>query len=64
MNAAAIHPLQNPAYFHSLKILSIGIIISLAIFVFLVVISILKPWGKRKLAQGNGSPRDQSEALA
>ncbi|HBC93297.1 MAG TPA: DUF2269 domain-containing protein [Pelotomaculum sp.] len=51
----SIHPLQNPAYFYSLKILFIGIIISLAIFVFLVVISILKPWGKRKPAQGDGS---------
>lgn len=51
--SSTIHPLHNPAYFYSLKILYIGIIISLTILMFLVVISILKPWGKREKNTGS-----------
>lgn len=39
--------LQNPAYSHSRQMLLIGIAIALIIMFFLIIISYLKPWGKR-----------------
>ncbi|MCK1991188.1 DUF2269 family protein [Peribacillus muralis] len=44
-----VEPLQNPLYLQSRQILFMGIGISLTILTFLVVISYVKPWGKRKL---------------
>ncbi|WP_285766098.1 DUF2269 domain-containing protein [Peribacillus sp. SI8-4] len=43
-----VEPSQNPLYHQSRQILFSGIGISLTILTFLVVISYLKPWGKRK----------------
>ncbi|PJN90142.1 DUF2269 domain-containing protein [Bacillus sp. mrc49] len=43
-----VEPSQNPLYFQSRQILFLGMGISLTILTFLVVISYLKPWGKRK----------------
>lgn len=40
-------PLQNPVYLENRQMLFIGITISIAILAFEVVISYLKPWGKR-----------------
>lgn len=45
---SGIHPLQNPAYLEDRQLLFIGIAICVAILLFLVIISYLKPWGKRK----------------
>lgn len=42
-----LDPLQNPVYLENHQMLFIGIIISIAILTFEVVISYLKPWGKR-----------------
>lgn len=42
-----INPLQNPFYLDNRQMLLIGISISIAILAFEVVISYLKPWGKR-----------------
>ena len=42
------YPLQNPAYLDNRFMLFIGISICLSILLFLVIISYLKPWGKRK----------------
>ncbi|MFD1707234.1 DUF2269 domain-containing protein [Siminovitchia sediminis] len=44
----SIHPLQNPAYLYSRGMLFLGIVISFSMIIFLVVISYLKPWGKRQ----------------
>ncbi|MEH7367520.1 DUF2269 domain-containing protein, partial [Priestia megaterium] len=44
-----LHPLQNPLYFQSRKMLFLGISISFSLLTFLVVISYIKPWGKRKI---------------
>ena len=40
--------LNNPAYLYNRHMLIIGTIISLAILIFLVIISVFKPWGKLK----------------
>jgi len=42
-----LHPLQNPAYLENREMLFIGTAISFSILIFLIVISYLKPWGKR-----------------
>ena len=43
-----IYPLQNPAYFENRQLLFVGLEICIALLFFLVVISYLKPWGKRE----------------
>ncbi|WP_104371491.1 DUF2269 family protein [Desulfocucumis palustris] len=48
--ASGMHPLQNPAYLENRQLLFFGIAICLAILFFLVVISYIKPWGKRENA--------------
>lgn len=45
--ASNIDPLQNPAYLHNRQMLFFGISISFAVLAFLLIISYLKPWGKR-----------------
>ncbi len=45
--AGQINPLDNPAYLHSHTMLLVGTIISLAILISLLLISYIKPWGKR-----------------
>lgn len=45
--SSPLHPLQNPFYLQNREMLFIGIAISFTILVFLLVISYLKPWGKR-----------------
>ncbi|NLJ71988.1 MAG: DUF2269 domain-containing protein [Syntrophomonadaceae bacterium] len=47
------NPMHNPAYFHSRQMLILGISIALGIMFFLVIISYIKPWGKRSTAQAN-----------
>ncbi|QCR30538.1 DUF2269 domain-containing protein [Priestia megaterium] len=44
-----LHPLQNPLYFQSRRMLFWGISISFILLAFLVIISYIKPWGKRKV---------------
>ncbi|MGW9018688.1 DUF2269 domain-containing protein [Priestia megaterium] len=44
-----LHPLQNPLYFQSQQMLFMGIGISFILLAFLVIISYIKPWGKRKV---------------
>lgn len=46
--ADGMNPLQNPAYLENRRLLVMGTLVSLSILTFLVVISYLKPWGKRK----------------
>jgi hypothetical protein len=46
-----VHPLQNPAYLENRQLLFTGIAISFAILIFLLLVSYLKPWGKRKNAE-------------
>jgi len=46
--SSSLHPLQNPLYLENREMLFTGSAISFAILLFLVVISYLKPWGKRK----------------
>jgi hypothetical protein len=43
-----LQPLQNPLYFQSRQMLFIGIGISFILLGSLVIISYIKPWGKRK----------------
>lgn len=47
-----VHPLENPAYLHSRELLFVGMAIALAILVVLTVISVFKPWRKRKPEAG------------
>lgn len=47
-SAAGVHPLENPAYLHSRELLFIGTAIALAILISLTVISVFKPWRKKK----------------
>lgn len=42
------HPLDNPLYLQNRQMLFIGLAISFAILLCIVVISYFKPWGKRK----------------
>lgn len=56
-----IHPLQNPTYLHNRCMLFIGIVISFMMIIFLVVISYLKPWGKRQVSNINQLRRRQSD---
>ncbi len=44
-----LHPFQNPLYFQSRRMLFGGISISFILLAFLVIISYIKPWGKRKV---------------
>ncbi len=46
--SSGLHPLQNPLYLQSRRMLFLGIGISMSLLTFLVIISYLKPWGKRK----------------
>ncbi len=48
--SSVVHLLQNPVYLVNRQLLFIGIAISFAILISLLVISYLKPWGKRKNA--------------
>lgn len=48
--SSLVHPLQNPAYLENRQLLFTGIAISFAILIFLLLISYLKPWRKRKNA--------------
>ncbi|WP_347490621.1 DUF2269 domain-containing protein [Desulfoscipio sp. XC116] len=48
MITSGMYPLQNPAYFQNRQLLFVGIAICIALLLFLVVISYLRPWGKRK----------------
>lgn len=43
-----MNPLQNPVYVENRRLLVMGTLVSLFLLTFLVVISYLKPWGKRK----------------
>lgn len=52
---SGMHPLQNPAYLTDRQLLFIGIAICIAILFFLVIISYLKPWGKRIINQQLGN---------
>lgn len=45
--AGALHPWQNPAYLHGRQIMCLGLATGLAIYAFLVVISVLKPKAER-----------------
>lgn len=47
----SLHPLENPAYLSNRLMIFIGIFTCLALLLFLVIISYLKPWGKRKTAK-------------
>lgn len=47
---SGMYPLQNAAYLENRQLLFVGIAICLALLLFLVVISYLKPWGKRENA--------------
>ncbi|MBO2533184.1 MAG: DUF2269 domain-containing protein [Thermoactinomycetaceae bacterium] len=46
--ADGMNPLQNPVYVENRRLLVMGTLVSLFLLTFLVVISYLKPWGKRK----------------
>ena len=46
-SAGRLNPLENPAYLQSRQMLLIGTVISLSTLVFLVGISVFKPWGKK-----------------
>lgn len=48
--SSKLDPLQNPLYLDNREMLLIGTAISFAILLFLVIISYIKPWGKRKTA--------------
>lgn len=48
--ALDLYPLQNEAYLNNRMMIFVGIAVCLVILLFLVVISYLKPWGKRKTA--------------
>ncbi|AOH55374.1 hypothetical protein ABE28_013525 [Peribacillus muralis] len=54
-----VQPFQNPLYFQSRQILFLGMGISVTILTFLVVISYLKPWGKRKKFDRKGRKKDK-----
>lgn len=43
----AVFPLANPAYLEYRQLLTAGLVFSLIVLLFLVVISYFKPWGKR-----------------
>lgn len=45
----SLQNIMQSAYFHSRQMLLIGIAIALIIMFFLIIISYLKPWGKRVL---------------
>jgi uncharacterized membrane protein len=47
---SGMFPLQNPAYLENRQLLFVGLAICIALLSFLVVISYLKPWGKRENA--------------
>lgn len=47
LTTSGMHPLQNPAYLADRRLLFTGIAICIGILFFLVIISYLKPWGKR-----------------
>jgi hypothetical protein len=49
---AQVNFLNNTVYLYNRQMLIIGTLISLAILFFLVIISVLKPWGKRKNIKG------------
>lgn len=51
--AVDLYPLQNQAYLDNRLMMFIGIAICLSILIFLVAISYLKPWGKRKVQPKN-----------
>jgi hypothetical protein len=46
-SVSQVNILQNPAYLHNRLMLITGSVISIAILVFLVIISVIKPYGKR-----------------
>ncbi|WP_146160473.1 hypothetical protein [Desmospora activa] len=46
--SSQLPPLGNPMYLENRQMLFVGIAISLSILSFLVIISYIKPWGKRK----------------
>lgn len=49
----SLHPLQNSAYLENREMLFMGMAISFSILIILVVVSYLKPWGK-KIAPESG----------
>jgi len=48
-----INPLQNPAYINARQMFILGSTILLAVLCSLVILSVIKPWGKRKLKQSH-----------
>ncbi|KUG03208.1 hypothetical protein ASZ90_019307 [hydrocarbon metagenome] len=44
--------LNNPVYIHNRQMLLLGTVVSLAMLFFLVIVSYLKPWGKRRYSLG------------
>lgn len=45
--------LQNPAYLHNRQMLIIGTVISIMILTYLLIISVIKPWGKTQKYSGS-----------
>ena len=46
--ANQVNPLQNPAYIDARQMFILGSTTLLTVLFFLVIVSIIKPWGKRK----------------